>query len=37
VVCFEYKPRTLAQWLRKVDAFRLFRQIYHDALSRIWG
>ena len=37
VVCFEYKPRTLAQWLRKVDAFRLFRQIYHDAMSRIWG
>jgi len=35
VVCFAYRPWTLARWVRKVDAFRLFRRIYHEALSRI--
>jgi Methyltransferase domain len=34
VVCFTFRPRTFNAWIRKVDAFRLFRRVYHDALSR---
>jgi len=35
VLCFTYRPRTLAGWLSKVDAFRFFRRTYHNALSRL--
>lgn len=35
VVCFEFMPWTLAGWLRKVDAFRMVRRVYHDVLSRL--
>jgi hypothetical protein len=35
VVCFAYKPRTLAAWVRKVDAGRMIRRAYHDLLSRL--
>jgi hypothetical protein len=35
VLCFTYRPRTLAGWFGKVDAFRFFRRVYHDALSRV--
>lgn len=34
VVCFTFRPKTLGAWIRKIDAFRLFRRIYHDTLSR---
>ncbi len=34
VICFTFRPRTLGAWIRKVDGFRFFRRIYHDALSR---
>lgn len=37
VVCFHFAPWTLARWVRKVDASRMFRRIYHDALSRLSG
>jgi hypothetical protein len=35
VVCFDFKPWTLAGWVTKVDPFRLFRKIYHDMQSRL--
>jgi hypothetical protein len=35
VVCFKFTPWTLAAWFRKVDALRMFRVAYHDALSRL--
>jgi hypothetical protein len=34
VVCFSFRPRTLSAWISKVDAFRLFRRLYHGAMSR---
>lgn len=35
VTCFAYRhPNTLGEWVGKVDAFRLFRRAYHDAMSR---
>ncbi len=34
VVCFTIRPKTFSAWLRKVDAFRMFRRAYHDAMSR---
>lgn len=34
VVCFTFRSRTLSAWIRRADAFRLFRKIYHDAMSR---
>jgi hypothetical protein len=35
VVCFAFRhPNTLGEWIRRVDAFRLFRRAYHDAMSR---
>lgn len=35
VVCFAYRrPGTLGEWVDKVDAFRIFRNAYHDAMSR---
>lgn len=35
VVCFAYRqPSTLGEWASRVDAFRLFRRAYHDAMSR---
>lgn len=37
VVCFEFAPWTVAGWYRKVDAFRMFRRIYHDVLSRLYA
>jgi len=36
VVCFEFRPRTLAEWIRRVDALRVFRKIYHYAMSRCY-
>ncbi len=35
VVCFKFKPWTLAGWVRKVDAGRMIRGAYHDLLSRL--
>jgi hypothetical protein len=35
VVCFSFKPWTLAGWMRKVDAGRMIRRTYHDLLSRL--
>jgi len=35
VVCFEFKPWTIAGWFRKVDAGRAIRLAYHDVLSRL--
>jgi hypothetical protein len=35
VVCFDFKPWTVAGWLRKVDAGRAIRLAYHDVLSRL--
>lgn len=35
VICFSYQPRTFSAWMRKVDAFRFFRRLYHDVLSRL--
>ena len=37
VICFAVTPRTLAGWIRKIDAGRMFRRIYHDLLSRMPG
>lgn len=37
VACFTLAPRTLGGWVRKVDAGRGFRRIYHDFLSRLTG
>ncbi len=37
VVCFNYKPWTLAGWVRKVDAGRMIRRAYHDVMSRLSG
>ncbi len=35
VVCFAYRrPSTLGERVDKVDAFRIFRRAYHDAMSR---
>jgi hypothetical protein len=34
VVCFSFRSRTLGAWIARVDAFRLFRRTYHDAMSR---
>ncbi len=35
VVCFAFRqPSTFGEWVRRVDAFRLFRRAYHDAMSR---
>ncbi len=34
VVCFASRSRTISSWIRRVDAFRIFRRIYHDAMSR---
>lgn len=35
VVCFAYRrPSTFGEWVRRVDAFRLFRRAYHDVMSR---
>jgi len=34
VVSFEYAPRTLGAWYRKVDAWRAVRQAYHKLLSK---
>jgi hypothetical protein len=34
VVSFSFAPWTVAGWMRRVDAFRIFRRIYHDVLSR---
>jgi hypothetical protein len=35
VVCFSFRqPSTLGEWVSRVDAFRLFRRVYHDAMSR---
>jgi hypothetical protein len=35
VVCFAYRqPSTLGERIRRVDAFRLFRRVYHDVMSR---
>jgi hypothetical protein len=37
VVCFAFRqPSTLGEWVRRVDAFRLFRRVYHDAMSRLF-
>lgn len=33
VVCSSFEPWTVRRWLRKVDAFRLFRNLYHKALA----
>ncbi len=35
VVCFNFKPWTLSAWIRKVDATRMIRRVYHDFLSRL--
>jgi hypothetical protein len=36
VVCFAYRrPSTLGERVDKVDAFRIFRRAYHDAMSRL--
>ena len=35
VVCFNFTPWTLSGWIRKVDAWRMLRRIYHDLLSRL--
>jgi hypothetical protein len=35
VTCFTFTPRTLGAWVRKVDAGRGFRRLYHDLLSRL--
>jgi hypothetical protein len=37
VVCFDCEPWTLTGWVRKVDAFRIFRRAFHDVLSRLPG
>jgi hypothetical protein len=34
VVCFTFRSMTPGAWIRRVDAFRLFRRTYHDAMSR---
>ena len=34
VVSFAFRPRTLSEWVRKVDAFRLFRRVYHGVILR---
>lgn len=35
VVCFSFRPRTLGEWSRRVDAFRFFRRMYHRTMSRL--
>jgi hypothetical protein len=35
VVYFEYAPWTFSRWLRKVDAWRMFRRAYHEVGSRL--
>jgi hypothetical protein len=37
VVCFDPSPWTVGRWIRKVDAGRMFRKIYHDIGSRLSG
>jgi hypothetical protein len=37
VVCFNFTPWTLSGWIRKVDAGRMIRRVYHDLLSRLSG
>lgn len=35
VTCFTFRARTVGAWMGKVDAFRLFRRMYHDVMSRL--
>jgi hypothetical protein len=35
VICFEYAPRTLAGWYRRVDPWRAVRKAYHGGLARL--
>lgn len=37
VTCFTFTPWTLGGWVRKVDAGRGLRRVYHDVLSRLSG
>jgi hypothetical protein len=37
VACFNFTPWTPGGWVRKVDALRGFRRVYHDVLSRWSG
>jgi hypothetical protein len=35
VTCFNFNPWTLAGWIRRIGADRMFRRAYHDLLSRL--
>ncbi len=36
VVCFNFAPWSFSRWYRRVDAWRSFRRLYHDAWSRLY-
>ena len=35
VVCFSFAPWSFSRWYKRVDPWRSFRRIYHDAMSRL--